>query len=47
VYRGGGWNVGAASCRAAMRESAPPEFRKDSLMGFRVARTIDMSGGVN
>jgi formylglycine-generating enzyme required for sulfatase activity len=37
VYRGGGWNGGAAYCRSADRGADSPSTRGDSL-GFRVAR---------
>jgi formylglycine-generating enzyme required for sulfatase activity len=39
VIRGGSWNGGARSCRAAVREGGPPAERSKDL-GFRVVRSI-------
>jgi formylglycine-generating enzyme required for sulfatase activity len=39
VNRGGGWNSGAGSLRVALRDSASPDNRYDSL-GLRLRRTL-------
>jgi formylglycine-generating enzyme required for sulfatase activity/tRNA A-37 threonylcarbamoyl transferase component Bud32 len=39
VFRGGGWNDLAKSCRAAFRNQVRPAHRGDS-MGFRLARSL-------
>lgn len=36
VYRGGGWNYGAADCRSAYRENSRPT-RRINYLGIRVA----------
>ncbi|MCP4702949.1 MAG: SUMF1/EgtB/PvdO family nonheme iron enzyme [Gammaproteobacteria bacterium] len=38
VMRGGGWSLGAGSCRSAYRFYWPPDNR-DHYLGFRLART--------
>jgi len=35
IRRGGGWRLGAWNCRAALRESSPPDYSHD-VLGFRV-----------
>jgi formylglycine-generating enzyme required for sulfatase activity len=37
VFRGGGWNNGAALCRAAYRYRGDPDYRGNAL-GFRCVR---------
>jgi formylglycine-generating enzyme required for sulfatase activity len=39
VLRGGSWNGGAASCRAAYRDASVPTYRTD-FVGFRLALSL-------
>lgn len=39
VYRGGGWDGTADSCRSAERGGLPPEY-KNNFLGFRIALSI-------
>ncbi len=43
VARGGCFNEPAPECRAALRQGSPPS-RSDCWMGFRIARSVPVSG---
>lgn len=44
VNRGGGWNFGAARCRAACREDGQPTAHGNSYLGFRLALSCVQDG---
>jgi formylglycine-generating enzyme required for sulfatase activity len=37
VVRGGSWDVGASDCTVAYRGNDPPDYRDNTVMGFRLA----------